>query len=111
MLVVCVTILATSGVVKKLAEYYSSFLSKENIYSEMEIPAEHAMVRGRGCVGGACSPVLLSQVTDEYGSSCKTLQSPYINNCNYSTTFHLLQHIYGDISYANSRAAKEENVR
>ena len=66
---------------------------------------------GRGCVGGAWSPVFLPKVTDGYGSPCKALQSPYINNCNYSTTFHLLQHIYGDITQANSSTAKEENVR
>ena len=50
------------------------------------------------------------QVTDSYGNSCKTLGSPFINNCNYSTAYHILQQIYGDIRYTNARTAKDENV-
>lgn len=30
---------------KKLGEYYSAFVPSHNIYTEMSIPAEHAMVR------------------------------------------------------------------
>lgn len=50
------------------------------------------------------------QVTDDYGNSCAYLGSPYINNCNYSTAYHLLQHIYGDIKTATPSMAKQENV-
>ena len=51
------------------------------------------------------------QITDDYGNKCNILSSPYINNCNYSAAYHLLQQIYGDIKPSNSSAAKEENVR
>ena len=34
-----------TGVMKKLGEYYSAFVPSYNIYTEMSIPAEHAMVR------------------------------------------------------------------
>ena len=39
------TIHLYTGVMKKLGEYYSAFVPSHNIYTEMSIPAEHAMVR------------------------------------------------------------------
>ena len=44
------------------------------------------------------------QVTDDYGNKCNFLGSPFINNCNYSTTYNMLQHIYGNITYASNSA-------
>ncbi len=32
------------GVMKKLAQYYSSFVTEGDVYSMFSIPAEHAMV-------------------------------------------------------------------
>ncbi len=53
---------------------------------------------------------LTLQVTNEYGSSCSFLGSPYINNCGYSAAYHILEHIYGDIKDANSSHIDENNV-
>jgi hypothetical protein len=66
------------GVMEKLMEYYRHFVNSENIQAKFDIPSEHAMV------------------TDDYGNDCSTLRSPYINNCNYSTPYNILKHIYGD---------------
>ena len=96
------------GVMKKLFEYYSAFLPKQNIYSEFSIPAEHSMVGSS--VLASCFICISMQVTDDTGNSCSTLGTPFINNCNYSTVYYLLQHIYGDIRYANSSAAIPSNV-
>lgn len=78
------------GVMQKLSDYYSSFMSGKgaSLMEEFNIPAEHSMV------------------TDDYGNTCNDFASPYINNCSYSTAYNLLQHIYGnvapaDVSYAN----------
>lgn len=80
------------GVVKKLAEYYSRFIITGSLNMVDSIPAEHSMV------------------TDDYGNSCGVFSSPFINNCNYSAALNLLQHIYRDITPANSSAAIAENL-
>jgi len=49
-------------------------------------------------------------VTSDYGSDCGFLGSPFINNCNYSVPYNILNHIYGDIKEASSSSAKTENV-
>ena len=48
--------------------------------------------------------------TDDYGNPCDVHQSPFINNCSYSAAYNLLNHIYGDIKYANSSSAVADNV-
>ena len=53
---------------------------------------------------------MLLQVTDEYGHDCGFLGNPFINNCNYSTAYNLLNHIYGDIKMGSSASFKVENV-
>ena len=50
------------------------------------------------------------QITDSFGNPCKALRPPYISNCNYSTAYNLLQHIYGDIRHAPASATIPENV-
>ena len=64
------------GVVKKLEEYYSDFVTDGNITSVYTLPAEH------------CFP------TDDYGDSCTRLGSPYICNCNFSAAHEILKHVY-----------------
>ena len=64
------------GVVKKLEEYYSHFMTEGNISSVFSLPAEH------------CFP------TDDYGNKCYYLGPPYICNCNYSAAHEILKHVY-----------------
>ena len=64
------------GVVKKLEEYYSNFVTEGNISSLYSLPAEH------------CFP------TNDYGNSCAHLGSPFICNCNFSAAHEILKHVY-----------------
>ena len=107
------------GVVKKLLEYYSNFVDAKNIAENFTIPAEHAMVcvclcvcvRVHECVYNYMFTYnYLFQITDDYGNACNILVSPFINNCNYSAAYNILQHIYGDIQPANKSAANASNV-
>ena len=50
-------------------------------------------------------------MTSNYGNPCPIFKSPYINNCNYSTAYHILQHIYKDIKTADVGESIKENVR
>lgn len=80
------------GVARKLGEYYSSFLNQGNLFMKLDIPAEHSIV------------------TSNYGNPCPIFKSPYINNCNYSTAYHILQHIYKDIKTADVGESIKENL-
>ena len=55
----------------------------------------------------------MTQISNEYGSWCGTfvVPSPYIVNCGYASGFMILQHIYGDITYADSSKFIADNVR
>ena len=64
------------GVVKKLEEYYSHFVTEGNITSVFSLPAEH------------CFP------TQDYGNKCTYFGPPYICNCNYSAAHEILNHVY-----------------
>ena len=66
----------TPGVVKKLAEYYSEFVTEGNINSIYTLPAEH------------CFP------TEDYGNACGYLGSPYINKCGFAAAREILLHMY-----------------
>jgi hypothetical protein len=81
-----------SGVGRKLVEYYGHFVQEGNIDSVFSIPSEHGFP------------------TDDYGNPCDVHQSPFINNCSYSAAYNLLNHIYGDIKYANSSSAVADNL-
>ena len=64
------------GVVKKLEEYYSHFVTDGNISSIFSLPAEH------------CFP------TEDYGNNRTYLGPPFICNCNYSAAHEILKHVY-----------------
>lgn len=64
------------GVVKKLEEYYSGFVTEGNITSMFSLPAAH------------CFP------TDDYGNKCSYFGPPYICNCNFSAARDILKHVY-----------------
>jgi hypothetical protein len=71
-----------------------------------------SVVTGAGIIAGG--PYFCSQgsvftattscscTTDRYGSSCKTLGSPYINNCGYDAAGELLKWIYGPLFPRNT---------
>ena len=64
------------GVVKKLEEYYSHFVTKGNITSVFTLPAEH------------CFP------TVDYGNNCSYFGPPFICNCNFSAAYEILKYVY-----------------
>ncbi|XP_064405963.1 poly(3-hydroxybutyrate) depolymerase-like [Halichondria panicea] len=80
------------GVMKKLAQYYSSFVTKGDVYSMFSIPAEHAMV------------------TDNYGHNCSVFSSPFINNCHFPLAYDILNQIYQDVQPADHSLANPSNL-
>lgn len=64
------------GVGIKLVKYLSSFVDPRNIKTVLNITAEHSM------------PTL------DYGNSCATLGTPFINACQYDAAYDILNHIY-----------------
>jgi len=39
--------------------------------------------------------MIVTQPTMDYGNECSTTRSPYINDCNYSASFEILNWFYG----------------
>ena len=67
-----------------LQAYYQNFLPATNIVHKKDIPSEHSFV------------------TDNYGASCLTKATPFINNCNFDLAGALLQHLYGALNARKS---------
>ncbi|CAH2276333.1 polyhydroxybutyrate depolymerase [Pelobates cultripes] len=74
------------GVVKKLEEYYLSYVNSGNIRAVYDIPVEHGMP------------------TDSYGGTCGSTNSEYINNCGYNGAYEALNQIYGGLRKPSSSA-------
>ena len=72
------------GVMDALNTYYQSFVPSANIVYKKNIAAEHAMI------------------TDDYGNTCSTNGTPYINNCNFDLAGAILQQIYGTLNARNT---------
>ncbi|XP_038066214.1 uncharacterized protein LOC119736247 [Patiria miniata] len=72
------------GLVGKLVEYYKGFVPATNIKTVYNVPAGHAFI------------------TEDYGSSCGSNSSPYINDCDYDQAFEILNHIYGNLQQPTS---------
>jgi poly(3-hydroxybutyrate) depolymerase len=72
------------AVMNDLQTYYQSFVNNGNIIYKNNIASQHAMI------------------TDDYGNSCSTLGSPYINNCNFDLAGAILQQIYGALNARNN---------
>ncbi|XP_071104021.1 poly(3-hydroxybutyrate) depolymerase-like [Haliotis cracherodii] len=71
---------------QKVAQYYGHYMPSSHIKTVFNINAEHGM------------PTL------NYGGACDQLNSKtYLNNCNYSAAFQLLNHIYGGLQAPNSK--------
>eukprot|EP01119_Soliformovum_irregulare_P003197 TRINITY_DN13534_c0_g1_i1.p1 TRINITY_DN13534_c0_g1~~TRINITY_DN13534_c0_g1_i1.p1 ORF type:complete len:336 (-),score=58.30 TRINITY_DN13534_c0_g1_i1:37-924(-) len=79
------------GVVKKLESYYRNYVQSANIATEYQLRAEHSFV------------------TADFGNACDELETPYINNCNYDSAGHILQHIYSN-SLRPPVTAKASNI-
>ena len=73
-----------TGVMDALKTYYNSFVPAANLVYKKDIAAEHAMI------------------TDDYGSTCSTKGSPYINDCNFDLAGAMLAHFYGTLNPRNS---------
>ncbi len=73
-----------TGVMDALQTYYGSFVPAANIVYKKDIASEHAMI------------------TDDYGSSCSTKGSPYINNCNFDLAGAILKQLYGTLNARNN---------
>ena len=72
------------GVMDALKTYYASFVPAANTVYKKDIAAEHALV------------------TDDYGSTCSTKGSPYINDCNFDLAGAMLSHLYGTLADRNT---------
>lgn len=72
------------AVMNDLNTYYQSFVPAANIVYKKNLAAEHAFI------------------TDDYGSSCTTKGSPYINNCGFDGAGAILQQIYGPLNARNN---------
>jgi len=68
------------GVMKALEVYFNNYINPSNIVTVFNMPAQHSFV------------------TNNYGSACATLGTPYINNCDFDSAGALLQHIYGKLN-------------
>jgi hypothetical protein len=60
----------------KIEEFYRNYLDASQIKTVYNIESGHA------------------QSTENYGNTCTSTQSPYINRCNYNSAFDLLDWIY-----------------
>ncbi|XP_038064822.1 uncharacterized protein LOC119735189 [Patiria miniata] len=80
-------IIVQSGLVQKLEDYYKEFVPAANIKTVYSVPAGHALI------------------TDDYGSSCGSNSSPYINDCDYNQAFEILDHTYGNLKAPTSSTA------
>ncbi len=79
------------GVMDALKTYYNSFVPAANVVYKKDIAAEHAMI------------------TDDFGSTCSTKASPYINDCNFDLAGTMLAHFYGTLNARNNGTLTEGN--
>ena len=79
------------GVMDALKTYYNSFVPAANVVYKKDIAAEHAMI------------------TDDFGNTCSTKASPYINDCNFDLAGAMLAHLYGALNTRNNAALPEGN--
>lgn len=71
------------AVMNDLNTYYQALLPSSNIVYRNNVAAGHAMV------------------TDDYGGTCSTTASPYVNDCNVDLAGAMLQQIYGPLNARN----------
>lgn len=71
------------AVMNDLQTYYASFVPSANVVYNKTVASGHAMI------------------TDDYGSSCSSTQSPYINDCDFDLAGAILQQLYGTLNARN----------
>jgi hypothetical protein len=74
------------AVMNDLQTYYASFVPSANVVYNKTVASGHAMI------------------TDDYGSTCSSTQSPYINNCGVDLAGAMLQQLYGPLNARNNGA-------
>jgi len=79
------------AVVDSLNAYYEYFVNPKNIIYQNNLPAEHAMI------------------TDQYGATCSSKASPYLNNCQTDLAGNILKHLYGNLKERNNKSLESEN--
>ena len=72
------------AVMNDLNTYYQALVPSSNIVYRNNVAAGHAMI------------------TDDYGGTCSTTASPYVNDCNVDLAGALLQQIYGPLNARNN---------
>ncbi|MDL9998294.1 PHB depolymerase family esterase [Variovorax sp. J22P240] len=72
------------AVMNDLKTYYQSFVPAANTYYKNNLGSGHAMI------------------TDDYGGSCGTTATPYINNCGFDLAGDILQYLYGPLNARNN---------
>ena len=72
------------AVMNDLQTYYQSFVPAANMFYKNTIGAGHAMI------------------TDDYGASCSTTASPYIDNCGFDLAGAMLAHLHGSLNARNN---------
>jgi predicted esterase len=73
-----------SSVVNDLQAYYRSFVPAANIFYKNTLASGHAMI------------------TDDFGGSCATTASPFINDCDFDLAGDMLKHLHGRLNARNN---------
>jgi poly(3-hydroxybutyrate) depolymerase len=72
------------AVVNDLRTYYQNFLPAANVFYKNTIAAGHAMI------------------TDDFGGSCGSTASPYINDCDFDLAGDMLAYLHGSLKPRNN---------
>lgn len=73
-----------SDVMNDLLIFYQGFMPAVNTVYKNTLAAGHGMI------------------TDDFGSSCATTASPFINDCNFDLAGAILKHLYGRLNERNN---------
>ena len=73
-----------SAVMNDLQVYYQSFVPIVNTFYKNNIASGHAMI------------------TDDFGGSCATTASPFINDCDFDLAGDILQYLHGRLNARNN---------
>ena len=74
------------AVMNDLRTYYTSFVPAANIVYKNTLGSGHAMI------------------TDDFGGSCATTATPFVNDCNFDLAGAILQQLYGSLNPRNTGA-------
>ncbi len=84
--------------VEKNIDFFKNFMNATRIKSVMNLASNHAMVSfhfyGIFRFYKEKLFVIDIKITDSFGGACSSINSNYINNCNYDQAYDILQHLY-----------------